>query len=395
LSAQVRSDLSLEVRQDSELARSPALEKLRAGLTAYLSDGFPPSLSLAVVDHSGPVLQAFGGHACAIGEQVPTTLETSYDLASLTKMVCTVTLVLVARQRGALDLDDPVTRWLPRYPQEDATLRHLLTHTAGLVDHRPFHAYLHGREQIEAAIYEEARVAAPDSPVCYSDLGYMLLGWVLEECYDMGLEEAFAALVARPLGLTRTHFRPLADRQVAGAATAGGPAPANSEVANSEVANSEVASLRRIAATELDGDQRPGRGLIWGEVHDGNAYALGGVSGHAGLFAPMEDLARFVHSLLEPGAVLSPGSVALMSSRQAANGEDVRGIGWRLQPVGWGAWPEQTIWHTGFTGTSLLVAPELGVGVVLLTNSVYPHRRLEDQAAMRAHIHGLLAEALG
>jgi serine-type D-Ala-D-Ala carboxypeptidase len=373
LSAELRPDLTLEVRQDSELAGSPALDKVQAALASYLSDGFPPSLSLAVVDRSGPALQAFGGYACAIGQPVPTTLDTSYDLASLTKMVCTVTLVLAARQRGSLDLDDPVTRWLPRYPQEKTTLRHLLTHTAGLVDHRPFHDHLQGREQIEAAIYEEARVATPGSPVCYSDLGYMLLGWVLEECYGLGLEEAFGALVARPVGMTRAQFRPLADLEADG---------------------DVEASLRQIAATELDGDQRSGRGLIWGEVHDGNAYALGGVSGHAGLFAPLADLALFVHSILVPGAVLSPASVALMSTRQAASGQDIRGIGWRLEPVGWGPWPSQTIWHTGFTGTSLLVDLERGAGVVLLTNSVHPHRRLEDQAAMRAHIHGLLAEAL-
>ncbi len=373
MSAQLRPDLSLEVRQDSELAGSPALEKIRAALASYLSDGFPPSLSLAVVDRSGPVLQACGGYACVIGEPVPTTLETSYDLASLTKVVCTVTLALVARQRGALDLDDPVTRWLPRYPQEKTTLRHLLTHTAGLVDHRPFHDNLQGREQIEAAIYEEARVATPGSPVCYSDLGYMLLGWVVEECFGLGLEEAFGALVARPLGMTRAQLRPLAGRK----------------------AGVDVeATLRQIAATELDGDQRSGRELIWGEVHDGNAYALGGVSGHAGLFAPLADLVRFVQSILVPGAVLSPASVALMSTRQAASGEDIRGIGWRLEPVRWGPWPPQTIWHTGFTGTSLLVALEPGVAVVLLTNSVHPHRRLEDQAAMRAHIHSLVAEAL-
>ena len=371
--------LSFEVSPDSELASSPAVEKLRSYLTSLLSEGFPPSVSLAVVDRGGTVLQAFGGYACVTGEPVPTTLETSYDLASLTKVVCTVTLALLAVERGSLELDDPVTRWLPRYPQESTTLRHLFTHTAGLVDHRPFYLNRRGRDQIEAAIYEEARGARPGDDVTYSDLGYMLLGWVLEACYGLGLDEAFEALVARPLGLTRARFRPVTARAT------GRGAPA---------ADLPIADLRSIAATELDGDQRTGPGLIWGEVHDGNAYALGGVSGHAGLFAPLAELARFMHRALVPGAVLSAGSVALMSSRQASTGDDVRGIGWRLQPVGWGQWPEHTIWHTGFTGTSLLAAPELGAAVVLLTNSVHPHRRLSDQAAVRAQVHGLLAEAL-
>ena len=395
MSKELSAELWFEVRPGSELARAPALDKLRSALALLLSDGFPPSVSLAVVGPSGTVLQACGGYACVVGEPVPATIDTAYDLASLTKVVGTVTLALIAVERGSLDLDDPVARWLPSYPRQETTLRHLLTHTAGLVDHRPFYIELEGRDQIEAAIYEEAKTTAPGSQVVYSDLGYMLLGWVLEACYGVRLDEVFEALVARPLGLTRAGFRPIS-RQGSGdaadarsAATAGADAPTSSHVASPP-----AASLRRVAATELDGDQRAGPGLIWGEVHDGNAYALGGVSGHAGLFAPVGELARFVHRVLVPGAVLSSESVALMSSRQAGTGDDVRGLGWRLAPTGWGPWPAQTIWHTGFTGTSLLVAPELGAAVVLLTNGVHPHRRLEDQAAMRARIHSLLAEAL-
>jgi CubicO group peptidase (beta-lactamase class C family) len=202
--------------------------------------------------------------------------------------------------------------------------------------------------------------------VLYSDLNYMLLGWVLEATYGQDLDAAFASEVAVPLGLSRTRFRP------------------------------PEAERRLCAATEVDGDQRLAPGLVWGEVHDGNAYALGGVAGHAGLFAPLGDLARFVQVLLAPelAGVLSAGSVALMGSRQAGGGADVRGIGWRLEPREWGHWPAGTIWHTGFTGTSLLVAPSIGAAVVLLTNAVHPHRRLEDQAAVRSQVHRLVAEVL-
>jgi CubicO group peptidase (beta-lactamase class C family) len=386
------AELSFEARPGSELASSPALDKLRDYLVSLLCDGFPPSVSLAVVAPSGTLLQAFGGYGCVVGEPVPTTLETSYDLASLTKVVCTVTLALIARERGSLDLDDPVARWLPSYPRQETTLRHLLTHTAGLVAHRPFYVNLEGRDQIEAAIYEEARTAIPGNSVCYSDLGYMLLGWVLEASYGLPLDEAFEALVARPLGLTRAGFRPIYRQRTRDDASVSSVTTGASD--NPRAVNPPPAGLRRVAATELDGDQRTGPGLIWGEVHDGNAYALGGVSGHAGLFAPIGELARFVHRVLVPGAVLSPESVALMSSRQADAPDDVRGLGWRLEPSTWGPWPVQTIWHTGFTGTSLLVAPETGAAVVLLTNSVHPYRRLEDQAVMRAQIHSFVAEAL-
>ena len=249
------AELSFEVSPDSELASSPAVEKLRSYLTSLLSEGFPPSVSLAVVGRGGTVLQALGGYTCVTGEPVPTTLETCYDLASLTKVVCTVTLALLAVERGSLDLDDPVTRWLPRYPQESTTLRHLFTHTAGLVDHRPFYVNLRGRDQIEAAIYEEARGARPGDDVTYSDLGYMLLGWVLEACYGLGLDEAFEALVAGPLGLTRARFRPVTAR-----ATGRDAPAADLPTADLPIADLRTADLQTIAATELDGDQRSATG---------------------------------------------------------------------------------------------------------------------------------------
>jgi CubicO group peptidase (beta-lactamase class C family) len=358
--------LSFEVLHSDLLARPPAVDRLRGYLTGLVSDGFPPSVSLAIVDGEGTALEAFGGYACTYGEMVPTTAETLYDLASLTKVVCTVTLVLIAQQRGILTLDDPVAKWLPGYPQQRTTLRHLLTHTSGLVDHRPFFKTCKGRAEVQAAVLAEAVEAAPDPAVLYSDLNYMLLGWVVEACFEQDLDATFASEVAGPLGLARTRFRP------------------------------PEAERRLCAATELDGDQRGTPGLVWGEVHDGNAYALGGVAGHAGLFAPLAELARFAQVLLAPelAKVLSAESVTLMTGHQAGHGDDVRGIGWRLEPREWGPWPDGTIWHTGFTGTSLLVAPSMGAAVVLLTNGVHPHRRLEDQAAVRAQVHQLAAEAL-
>ena len=367
MSGSLAGQLSFEVhRSDSVLARPPAVESLHGYLSGLGSDGFPPSVSLAIVDRDGTALKAFGGYACTYGETVPTTAETLYDLASLTKVVCTVTLSLVAHQRGTLDLDDLVAKWLPGYPQDRTTLWHLLTHTSGLVDHRPFFKTCTGRAEVQAAVFAEAREPVPGTEVLYSDLNYMLLGWVLEACYEQGLDAAFESEVALPLRLSQTRFRP------------------------------PEAERRLCAATELDGDQRATSGLVWGEVHDGNAYALGGVAGHAGLFAPLADLARFAQVLLAPelAKVLSAESIALMADRQAGNGADIRGIGWRLEPGEWGHWPEGTIWHTGFTGTSLLVAPSMGTAVVLLTNAIHPHRRLEDQAAVRAQVHQLVAEVL-
>ena len=359
------SGFYVEARDDAT-AGSGALMRVRGYLERCTSEGFPPGLSLALVDRDGVVFQVCGGHASLVPEPLSAGPETSYDLASLTKVVCTTTLALAARDRGLWGLGDPVTRWLPGYPVARTTLWHLLTHTSGLVEHRPFYASYRGRGEVEAAVYEEAAGSAPGGEVCYSDLNFMLLGWALEACFSKPLDEVFSAQVAGPLGMPATRFRPPASER------------------------------RLVAATEMDGDQRPWAGLVWGEVHDGNAWALGGVAGHAGLFAPVGDLAHFVQSLLQAGtgAVLPASSVEEMGTLQAESDSDVRGLGWRLRPSGWGAWPEGTMWHTGFTGTSLLVDRPRGVAVILLSNAIHPRRRLDEQAAFRAEVHRLVADAL-
>jgi CubicO group peptidase (beta-lactamase class C family) len=149
------------------------------------------------------------------------------------------------------------------------------------------------------------------------------------------------------------------------------------------------APRQQIAATEADGDQRTTGGLVWGRVHDGNAFALGGISGHAGLFGTVADLSRFAGALLRPDQhpVLTADTLALMTSRRAGTDPDARVLGWRVRPQQWGDWPDGTIWHTGFTGTSMLIAPALDAAVVLLTNAVHPVRRLAETAQFRAEVH--------
>jgi CubicO group peptidase (beta-lactamase class C family) len=281
-------------------------------------------------------------------------------------VICTVPLVLALAQRGAWDLDDALARWSDGFPNADVTLRQLLTHTSGLPDHREFYRLSGGPGAIREAVYAEAAVALRPGQVRYSDLGFMLLGWAVEQCANTPLDELFQTIVASPLGIAATRFR---------------PTPSEREIT---------------AATELDGDQRLAPGLVWGEVHDGNAWALGGVAGHAGLFGPAEDLVRYVRPLLKPEAhpVLSAESIAEMTRLQAGAPPDVRALGWRLDASDWGHWPERTFWHTGFTGTSLLIAPELGSAVVLLMGGVHPKRQLERQLALRAAVHREILSAL-
>ncbi len=355
--------LHVDVRADAA-GRPSQPGPLVDALTTLLGAGYPPGLALAVVDPRGPLLTAYGGWACVVGDHVPVARETLFDLASLTKVVATVPLTLVLSQRGLWSLSDPVAAWVPEFPRTDTTLWHLLTHTSGLVPHRAFYLTQRGEGATRRAVCGEARASRPGDEVSYSDLNFMLLGWALERCAGVPLDRLFRHEVAEPLGMSDSRFRP--------------PAGAR----------------RRTAATELDGDQRAVTGLLWGTVHDGNAFALGGVAGHAGLFAPLMDVASFARALLDPPRhpALTEASIAAMTTRQAGHPPDVRGLGWRLEPNGWGAWPEGTYWHTGFTGTSLLVAPARGLAVALLMNGVHPQRRPDEQMAVRSRIHSIIAE---
>jgi CubicO group peptidase (beta-lactamase class C family) len=341
-------------------------EMLAAELLESLETSFPSGFNLSVVDKSGIVLRAWGGSARVVPSFVPTSSDTLYDLASLTKVVATTTLALWLEENRRWKLKDLVVSWLPGFPRDDLTLYQLITHTSGLTPHRPFFHLGQNPRAIRRALYEEAALGAAPGEVLYSDLNFILLGWTITRCTGRSLKQLFKEVVASPLHMRATNYRPSA------------------------------ASRLRTAATELDGDQRLEPGLIWGEVHDGNAWSLNGVAGHAGLFGPANDLGRFVTALLNPRhhPVLSSSTIARMTRVQAGRPPDVRGLGWRLEPKGWGAWPGGTYWHTGFTGTSLLVAPEANIGVVLLSNAIHPTRQLERQADFRTTIHRTIARSL-
>ena len=320
-------------------------------LTEAAAAGFPAGFNLALVAREGVLVRAWGGYATVVGPREPTTADTRYDLASLTKVVCTTTLAVRAMREGRWDLDDPLSRWLEGYGRDDVTLRELLTHTSGIIPHRPF--FERGRRPalVRRAVMREALTARPGSRVLYSDLNFMLLGWALEACYGEPLDELFAREVAGPLGLTHTVFRPRKGTYC--------------------------------AATELDGDQRPWKELLRGEVHEG-------------LFSDVDDLTVFVSALLARGRgpVFDGWARRHLSTYQAGRSPDVRALGWRLAPRGWGHWDESAIWHTGFTGTSLLVSPADGLAVVLLANAVHPTRDLPAQARFRADVHRALGFAI-
>jgi CubicO group peptidase (beta-lactamase class C family) len=293
-----------------------------------------------------------------VPEPVPAGPDTVYDLASLTKLFTTV-VVLQLVERGRLGLDRPVGRWLPELtgPAAAATLRQLLTHTAGYPAGHPPAREARDPDTARRLLMSTPLVAAPGTAYRYSDIGPILAGFAAERASGASLDRLVADGITGPLGMADTGYRP-------------GPA-----------------ALGRVAATEAGTN---GGGCLRGRVHDGTAAALGGVAGHAGLFGTAGDLVRFGEALRGgPGTgagLLAAESIAELTRdqlpRELALPGCRQGLGARLgAPAFMGPLAEPPVpgtpvayGHTGFTGTSLVVDPARRLTVVLLTNRVHPSR---------------------
>jgi CubicO group peptidase (beta-lactamase class C family) len=270
---------------------------------------------------------------------------TIYDLASLTKVVGTTTAVMILFDEGRIHLDDRVSQYIPEFTgggKENVTLRLLLEHRSGLPAGRDLWRITHSATEARAAVIATPLVAQPGQTYEYSDLGADMLGFVVEAASGQTLDRFLATRVFGPLGMSDTRFRP-------------------------------DASLRgRIAPTEVT----PPRGYpIRGEVHDENAYALGGVAGHAGLFSTASDLSIFAQMLLDGGTyngtrIVADSTVQLFTKRAAGT----RALGWDTCAGSYGCGSHMSAnayGHTGFTGTSLWIDPDRDMFVVLLTNRVH------------------------
>ena len=271
--------------------------------------------------------------------------ETIYDLASLTKVVGTTTAVMILFDEGKIRLDDYVVKYLPEFTgggRELVTIRLLLEHRSGLPAGRDLWRVAHTAEEARAAALQTPLFAAPGQYYEYSDLGADVLAFMVESVTGKRLDLFLEDRVFSRLGMADTHFRP------------------------------DAALRGRIAPTELT----PPRGYpLRGEVHDENAYALGGVAGHAGLFSTASDLAIFAQMLLNGGTfngtrILADSTVALFTKRAAGT----RALGWDTcaGEFGCGKYMSANAYgHTGFTGTSLWIDPDRDMFVVLLTNRVH------------------------
>jgi uncharacterized protein YbbC (DUF1343 family)/CubicO group peptidase (beta-lactamase class C family) len=331
--------------------REPSSPRLRALLDPIMqkavADGDIPGAVL-LVGHNGRVVyrRAFG-HRSLEPTREPMTIDTIFDLASLTKCVATTTSIMKLVQQGRIRLNDPVAAYLPEFAQngkQDINIRELLTHYSGLAPDLDLQATWSGRDTAFAMAMAQTPIDPPGSRFVYSDINFEVLGFLVEKVSGESLPDFAATSIFTPLGMKHTRFLPPEEWRP------------------------------RIAPTEYDEQHNMLRGI----VHDPTARRMGGVAGHAGLFSTAADLAIFAQDLLSGFTVLNPQSVEKMTTPQTpANAPSVRGFGWdidspfagnrgELLPVG-------SFGHTGFTGTSLWIDPVTNTYIILLTNAVHPH----------------------
>lgn len=337
----------------------------RVVLSGIAAGGYPGAA--VVVGRGGySVVKRGYGHLGWTSDSPPADEHTIYDLASLTKVVGTTAAIMVLYDDGKIDLDAPVRRYVPEFSgglKDLVTIRHLLTHRSGLPAGRDLWRSASSPAEARRQVLETPIYCHPGDCYEYSDLGADVLGFVVETVSGQRLDAFLAQRVYGPLGMNDTYFRP--------------PAPLRNRIAPTEVA--------------------PPRGYpLRGEVHDENAYALGGVAGHAGLFSSAADLSIFAQTLLNGGEyggvrVFADSTVRLFTRREAGT----RALGWDTcnhQGSCGSLMGERAFGHTGFTGTSLWMDPERNMFVVLLTNRVH-EARARRPAKVIADVRADLSDA--
>ncbi len=338
-----------------------------------------PGATLVVGYHGKVAVHAFGKLRYDAKAQA-TTVKTMYDVASLTKVIVTTTLVAKLVEGdfpSPLNLDAPVERYLPEWatgPQPEwrqrMTVRHLLTHTSGLPPFKEYWRTSKSKQDTLTKIFAEPLDYEPGTKEIYSDLGIILMAEIIERLTGRTLDDLANQYIFAPLGMRDSMYKP------------------------------PKKLWPTIAPTEFDARFR--KRLVQGEVHDENAYAIGGVSGHAGLFSTAPDLAAFCQMLLNGGVyahqrILKRATIAQFTTPQQLSG-GTRTLGWAVPTEGGSSghyFSAHSFGHTGFTGTSIWIDPDRELFVVLLTNRVNPTRENQKIAKVRPELHDAVMQALG
>ncbi len=338
-------------------------------LDAIEQKAFPAAAT--AITHRGRLV-ALKGLGRFTYERISPTVQadTIFDLASVSKVVATTTMAMLLYERGQLDLEAALAGVVPEFkgadPRRlDVTIRMLLAHSSGLPAYEQLFLRAPSREDLLRAAAQVPLMADPGSRAVYSDIGFILLGHALERIADEPLDSFCRREVFGPLAMAQTTYCPPQEWR------------------------------HRIPPTEEDRTFR--RRAIQGEVQDENASVLGGVAGHAGVFAPAEDVARFAACMLAGGApILRPDTVELFTKRD--NRTTSRALGWDTpsQPSQSGRYfSSRAYGHLGYAGTSLWIDPERELSVTLLTNRTWPDRKPQAIKQVRPAFHDAVIEALG
>lgn len=358
----------------------PVADLIRGGVESHAF----PAASIEVGRHDTIAwCAAFGAHTYDPYARTASA-ETIFDLASLTKVIATATLAMRAIDEGRLGLSDPLGRWLEEWrgnDREDVTVRHLLTHSSGLSAYLPFFRDLTGRVEFEHAICRLPLEYVPDSQSVYSDLGFILLGFILEDAWLIGGKSSARPGAFDPAGALGEQFRRVAS------------------YLTGEPLSFNPPRTWRPRCAPTGNDTWRGR-LLTGEVHDENCWALGGAAGHAGLFGSSLAVGAFARAALRTIAgepiLAEPGTMRTFIRKCSVPGSS-RGLGWdtMLPTSSCGTLMSATsIGHTGFTGTSLWIDFERDLYVVFLTNRVHPTRDNNALRAIRPAVHDAVCTAL-
>ncbi len=304
------------------------------------------------------------------------TTASLFDLASLTKVVATTAMAMILYERGLLDLEAPVTAIVPEFAgqfadndsrRSEVTLRMLLAHSSGLPAYEQLFLRAKTREDLLQAAFTTPLVAAPGARAEYSDIGFIILGVVLERLADESLDAFCQREIFGPLGMANTTFNP-------------------------------TRALKDSIPPTAD-DRTFRHRIIQGEVQDENASVLGGIAGHAGLFSAAEDLAIFAHAMLNAGyPILRFTTVELFSRRESAPEGTSRALGWdtpSLPSQSGKYFSPRSFGHLGYTGTSLWIDAERQLSITLLTNRTWPDCQNEAIKQVRPAFCDAVIEALG
>jgi len=362
-------------------AASQDQEKQFARAFAIIREGIEqrafPGAALAVT-HRGLVVASQGFGHFTYDESAPEVrAETIFDLASVTKVVATTAVAMLLFERHQLLLDAAFAEYLPQFvslaprhqqaAREAVTTRMLLAHSSGLPGYEKLFQFAQSREELIRAALTTRLVATPGERAEYSDIGFILLGEVLAHQAGLPLDLFARQEIFTPLGMSHTRFNP--------------PPEWKSEIPPTE--NDRVFRKR----------------IIHGEVNDENAYVMDGVAGHAGVFAPAADVARFAECMSRGGAPLfQPATVKLFTHREEAPTGTTRALGWDtpLPPESSSGrhFSQVSFGHLGFTGTSLWIDPGRQLSVTLLTNRTWPDRASQAIRQIRPLLHDAIVEAL-